>query len=264
MHAGINEAAQDLAARGRVHAVACQVGGPAWEAGAAELRQLRGVDLGLHLDLTAFPLTLPPQKLGAVLMACFLGWFDSSALRREVAAQLQRFEDAIGRPADFVDGHQHIHQLPRVRHALMAELQRRRMHPWLRNTRRPPGIAGVKPWLIEQLGEGALAKMARQAGLGQNRALLGVYDFADSASRFAALLAGWLAVACGGDLLMCHPSCAIEVPQDVILDARLAEFRVLGGPDFDALLQTHHVKLAPMSATLLHGRLSRAGLSSMR
>lgn len=116
LHAGINAVALRLAARGRVHAVACQVGGPAWPAGAVVGRRGRGS----ALDLTECPLTLPARPLKGVILASLLHRLDDAALAREVAAQLDRFEADLGPAPDFIDGH----QLPQVRGALPAAPER--------------------------------------------------------------------------------------------------------------------------------------------
>lgn len=251
LHAGINAAALHLAARGRVHAVACQVGGPAWLSGAASLRRLEGVDVGLHLDLTECPLTLPARPLRHVILASLLHRLDEAALACEIGAQLDRFEADLG-PPDFVDGHQHVHQLPQVRDALLAALQQRGWRPWLRSTRRPGAAVadGFKPWLIERLGACELARLAAEAGLRQNRALLGVYDFQLARPGFAALLPRWLAAARDGDLLMCHPSRGVGAATDALLAARKAEFDLLDSIRFDVLMRTHPLQLAPLSLTL--------------
>lgn len=249
LHAGINAAALALVGLGRVHALACQVGGPAWTDAAEQLRRLEGVDVGLHLDLTQHPLLYRPRPLEHVIARSLLRRFDTAALRAEVAAQLDHFERGVGRPPDFIDGHQHVHQLPQVREAMLAELRHRGMsRPWLRNTRRRrlPRWQ-FKPWLIERLGAAALARQAQAAGFGQNRALLGVYDFAAAGPSYGALLQRWLAVAGDGDLLMCHPSMWVPVDSDGILAARVAEFGVLSGVGFDAQVREHGLMLAPLS-----------------
>lgn len=252
LHQGVNAAALALAAQGRVQALACQVGGPAWGPGATELRRLPGLDLGLHLDLTEHPLKEPARPLGRLIMQSLLRGLDAAALSAEIAAQLDRFEDHVGRPPDFVDGHQHVHQLPQVREALLAELLRRGpARPWLRSTRRPRRLAWrFKPWLIETLGAAGLERQARRAGFsGRNHALLGVYDFAPSSPGFDVLLRRWLAVAEDGDLLMCHPSLPTAAPGDGILAARVAEFGVLGSAGFDTLLAEQGITLARLSQT---------------
>lgn len=58
-------------------------------------------------------------------------------IRAEIRAQLDTFEQMLGHGPAFVDGHQHVHQLPVVRHELLDELRSRYRDrlPWLRSTR---------------------------------------------------------------------------------------------------------------------------------
>src|SRR5678816_751997 len=142
---------------------------------------------------------------------------DAHRVDTEVRAQLDAFEDALGRGPDFVDGHQHVHQLPVVRDALLDELSRRYRSalPWLRSTRaahgwpRPSASAwrdAAKARVVAALGGPGLAKRARLRGFAQNRRLCGVYDFSADEERFLTRLDGWLEACRTGDLLMCHPS----------------------------------------------------------
>jgi predicted glycoside hydrolase/deacetylase ChbG (UPF0249 family) len=231
------------------------VGGPAWRTGVPELRRLDAgqIDLGLHLDLTECPVLAGSRRgLRELIVASGLQRLDTGALRAEIRAQLDGFDQALGHAPAFVDGHQHVHQLPMVRRELLAELGRRygAARPWLRSTRRARGAGPAgKAVLIEILGARGLAALARRQGHAQNRHLLGVYDFSGGADRYRTLLAGWLAGAEDGDLLMCHPSRAAD-PADPIGRARQAEFEVVGSPGFGAQLQAAGLELAPMSAIL--------------
>jgi predicted glycoside hydrolase/deacetylase ChbG (UPF0249 family) len=237
------------------------VGAPAWRDGATALRRLAtaGIDIGLHLDLTEHPLRPGSRRgLRELVVASLLRRLDPLALRAEIGAQLDAFEQARGAAPAFVDGHQHVHQLPVVRQALLAELARRygAPRPWLRSTRRPRPDGRALPGketVIELLGARGLAALARQHGHAQNRHLLGVHDFSGGAARYRERLAVWLAMARDGDLLMCHPS---QLPDgtDPIGAARQAEFEVLASTDFAALLQRAGLTLAPMSAILAETR----------
>lgn len=268
LHAGINNAALRLAAMERIHAIGCLVGGPAWKAWRRLLRRLDGddVDIGLHLDLTESPL-LPGSRrsLRALIAASLLRQLDRPALRAEIRAQLDAFEQTLGHGPAFVDGHQHVHQLAVVRGELLEELENRYggRPPWLRSTRSVHGVGVaayggwrgiVKPWGIEQLGARGLASRARRLGFAQNRRLLGVYDFQGGPRRYRELLTVWLRCARDADLLMCHPSMRLNA-QDALIDARHAEFQVLGSADFGGMLRNAGVRLWPMSKIL-----ARAGL----
>src|SRR6266853_99625 len=57
---------------------------------------------------------------------------DPGALAAEAASQLAAFRSAFGRPPDFVDGHQHVHLLPQVSDALLAEMAQAAPGAWIR------------------------------------------------------------------------------------------------------------------------------------
>ncbi len=254
---GINEAAVALALQGRLSAFSCMVGAPAWrdavrrlaEAGPA-LRD-RGVDIGLHLDLTEHPLRMTAQPLGRLILLSQARRLDPIALRDEVARQFDAFEAALGRLPDHVDGHQHVHQFPQVREALLAEWRTRidastAPRPWLRDTRRArPRRLGeaFKPWLIERLGAAALRREAAALGLRQNGRLLGVYDFDVARLPYAERLRGWLAQARDGDLLMCHAATSADA-SDPLQSARVAEWRTLSDPAWSGWLDEAGVVVA--------------------
>jgi len=151
------------------------------------------------------------------------------------------------RAPDFIDGHQHVHQFPQIRDALVAELQHRYPnHPtlWLRSTRyyakaKPADSAVLaarqrtstdrsyrgKALIIERLGARALEhKVAGRWPM--SRALAGVYDFRGGEAVYAQLLAHWLATMQAGDVLMCHPA-SQPMAHDPLGAQRLAEYRVL-------------------------------------
>ncbi|MFT3812512.1 MAG: ChbG/HpnK family deacetylase [Acidovorax sp.] len=252
LHAGVNQAVLVLARLGRVQATSAMVGAPAWAQGAAELRTLdvRQLEVGLHLDLTEHPLHLPRQNLGPLIARAYLRQLDAAALRAEISAQFDAFERHLDGPPAYVDGHQHVHQLPMVRGLLVQEVARR--YPpgtlWLRATH--AGLpADPKAQVIAGLGARALSALARGQGLRQNARLLGVYGFTGGAQRYRERLARWLHAARDGDLLMCHPALPAAVP-DAIARAREDEFAVLSAPGFDTLLEDARVRLAPMRQIL--------------
>lgn len=256
LHDGVNGAALALADTGRLSAISCMVGAPRWRPSAAQLNRLpRGqVDLGLHLDLTEYPLLASSRRPLPVLIGlAAASLLDRTALREEIDAQLDAFEQGLGRGPDHVDGHQHVHQFAGIRDVLLQALEARypTHRPWLRRTRRPAALppAGIKPWVIERLGCEALSASARAGGFGQNGHLLGVYDFQGDAERYRGLLAQWLGAAQDGDVLMCHASLPADAP-DAILAARRNEYQVLAGAPFADLLAREGVEVAPLSRIL--------------
>jgi len=260
MHPGIDGAALHLAGMGRVHAISCMVGGNSWSSSSPLLRPMDRVDIGLHLDFTESPLLTGSRRtLPAMVFTSHLRWLDRRAIRAEIRAQLDAFERAMGRSPSFIDGHQHVHQLPMVRNELLAELQARATHPlpWIRSTRAPgvgpSGLAGIpgliKPRVVESLGARRLSAEAKRLGHKQNSHLLGVYDFRGGSSRYQTLLGWWCRHASNGDLLMCHPS-ESRAEGDPLIEARRCEFDVLCGEAFAVELQQAQLLLAPMHLIL--------------
>ena len=247
---GMNQAVLALARLGRISATSCMVGAPLFQAGAPALREVdpAALDVGLHLDLSEFPFQGGlRQPLRNWVLRSHLHLLPRAALRREIEMQLDAFELALGRPPSHVDGHEHVHQLPGVRQELVAALEARYPmgnRPWLRSTRRPPGAGlGRKAWLVEAVGARGLGRLACARGFGQNRHLVGVYDFRGDAERYLALLGTWLGVAGDGDLLVCHPATQL-VAAGATGPARLWEYQVLAGPAFGALLAREGFRVA--------------------
>jgi hypothetical protein len=259
LHAGVNAAAAALASMGRLKAVSCMVGAAHWNGAGEALAACgaAGADIGLHLDLTEAPLRRSRQALPMLILRSHAHGLAPGALREEIDAQLDAFEAVLGRPPDHVDGHQHVHQLPQVRDALVEVLRRRYRGSglWLRSTRHPanlvrpagqPLAAALKPRVIEALGATGLARLAALHGLRQNARLLGVYDFSGGMAAYRAWLQAWLLAARDGDLLMCHA--AMEpVEADPIGTARYEEWRLFGAPEFDEMLVRAGIELQPVS-----------------
>jgi predicted glycoside hydrolase/deacetylase ChbG (UPF0249 family) len=283
----VNEAVAALVDAGVVSATGCMSQGPAWREGAALLRGARRerLDVGLHFNLTepfdgagrgqgtvgsqpqAQPLVMPlPRIIGLSLLRAL----PREPLLRAIRTQLDAFEDVWGAPPDFVDGHQHVHQLPQVRDALLAELVRRYGStqggglPWLRLTRPPrQGPVSFKQRIIDSLGAHGFERRAREQGFRLNGALLGVYAFDQGPQGYAHLLSGWLAQAREGDVLMMHPA-SPRTPQghtasshaaratDAIAAAREVEYTVLreNGREQLALQGVQPGRMASISSML--------------
>jgi chitin disaccharide deacetylase len=219
----------ELAAAGRITAVSCEVEGRAFRADLPALLALGGaVDLGLHLDLA-------PGRAGllALLVRTHARAIRRGDLARAVARQLDAFEAAVGRAPDFVDGHQHVHQLPVVRDVLLEALAARygRPGPAVRSTvALRPRVP--KERLLAALGGAALRRELRARGVPHNRDFAGVYGL-DPRAGYPALFRGWLEAAADGALFLCHPGRAPGDPGDPIAPARAAELAYLASPAFD-------------------------------
>lgn len=221
MTEGVSRAILDLLGRGKLTATGAMTNRPHWRRLAPELAAFAGTaDLGLHLNLTcaaplsAMPHLTPGGTLPGLNDVARLAT-TSPAARKEIAAEIARqldaFEDALGRPPDFVDGHQHVHVLPGVRRALLDILARR--YPagalYVRDPAdsvaaiRTRGVAVGKALVIAGLATG-FRSAALKRGLRVNRGFSGVAPF-DPQRDFTADLARFLIEPGPSHLVMCHP-----------------------------------------------------------
>lgn len=197
--------------------------------------------MGLHFNLTeshdgrwwARPLTQ------VIAMAYSRRW-SVAEMRTQWRHQLEMFEQVMGVPPDFVDGHQHVHQLPVVQEALAQELVARYVpvqRPWVRSTR-PAGALWRHPKaaVLGLLGGWTSSRRWSRAGLQTNSGFAGVYGFdaADTAA-YGRLVAQWLRQMEDGALMMCHPATFVY-PADVIGQQRWIEFSYLMSDAFGSLL----------------------------
>lgn len=167
-------------------------------------------------------------------------------------AQLDRFEAAMGMPPDFIDGHQHVHQLPVVRDVLLElfETRLKAQGTYVRYCDESlaaiagRGIAPLRAAVISLLGRG-LARSGRGRAIPGNTRFRGVRSFsqAEDPARF---FAAFLATPADGLLVMCHPGLpdAELVSLDPVTEPRRAEYAFLKSEAFPALLAKAGVRLA--------------------
>lgn len=253
MGAGIDAGILELARAGRLSAVSCLTQGPTLNQSAAALAQLP-VDIGVHLNFTeSFSGNQFSLPLARLIAACYARQLPRHLLVATIRRQLDAFESNFGRAPDFIDGHQHVHQLPTIREPLLEGLRQR--YPgrriWVRSTCAAPDVGAkwrqrCKARLIALLGARAMRRLTTAAGLSMNRCLLGIYDFSASAEQYRQLLLSWFAAAGDRDLLMCHPASAL-LAGDPIGRQRLREFSVLGDDRFPAWLERQGLSICRLS-----------------
>ena len=248
---GIDDAIIQLIQQKKLSAASCMTLSPHWPKAAKRISPAirKQAAIGLHLDFTHFTPVASHPKLIAL---SYLRLLNKQQVSQHINHQLDLFEEALGAPPDYVDGHQHVHQLPQIREALIELLSKRygSKLPWLRIAR-PPLNEGLKGWIIRWLGANALQQQAQKMGFLFSDCLLGVYEFRGDKASYKHRLINWLkdAKKHGSDnaaILMCHPSLE-STDQDAIYGARLVEFEVLHN-ELDALLKTHQVELVQSPA----------------
>ena len=256
LHPLVDDAVQQLARAGRLSATSCMTTSPQWRQAAPALKPLRPLlSVGLHFNLTeSHGDQHTAQTLGQVIRQAYCHQMSSVQMRTAWRDQLDAFEQAMGTPPDFIDGHQHVHQLPGLRTAMLEEMQSRyaaHEMPWVRSTAPAAGLwRSPKAAIIALLGGWAAGRRLRKAGIPINKGFGGVYGFdAPDASTYGAQMASWLPHMAEGCLLMCHPASGI-VAGDAIGQQRPVEFEYLMSDTFDALLQRNGCRIhqGPMKA----------------
>lgn len=245
-----------LLAQGRLNAVSCMANGPHWAEGVRQLRAVPAVaqgkvSVGLHLNLTEFaPVSAALLRrwprwptLHNLILRAHLGALPHQALGEELQAQWDRFIDAFGREPMHLDGHQHVHHLPGVRHWVLAR-RRTTQGLQLRATGNLLGPGhGLKRWLIEATGGRRLNAALQREAIAPLMPLLGAYDFQEPDYR--RLMQQWLRrIPATGALLFCHPALGTDGSGDAIAAARTREYAYLGSPAFAEDLQAAGVHLA--------------------
>jgi predicted glycoside hydrolase/deacetylase ChbG (UPF0249 family) len=241
MDDGVDTAILSLAERGTVTAASAMVLSPSWREAGRRLLDVE-VDRGLHLDFTSAFVEGASAKsvLPRLVGAAFLGRLDRSAVRHAIGRQLDRFEAVVKAPPDFVDGHQHVHQLPVIREVLLAALKAQygaaasRIGVRLCLARR---WRGLKAATIAAAGAGPLSRLVSKRGQPANTDFAGVYGFSPGAD-LATLWRRWLTGLVGErPLIMCHVAAHVapKAAHDPIRGARVSEWQWLGSPAFQAL-----------------------------
>lgn len=256
-HAGVDSAIVDLLARQRLSATSCMSTAPRWGTHSAPaLRELaqdgRSFDIGLHFNLTEdFGQKGSADGLGQTILLSHMHLLGREKLYTAWQKQLDAFEGALQCAPDFIDGHQHVHQLPQVRSTLFAMLEQRygRDAPWLRSTIAADRRWGGKCRVLELLGGAGFARELRQRAWQTNHGFGGVYGFDLEQDAYAAAFAAWLRAARAGMLIMCHPGQSLDA-HDPISAQRLLEYAFFSSPQFPALLQQHGVHLVRLSGWL--------------
>ena len=237
MDAGVDQAILGLIAGNVVTAASAMVLSPRWSGASGEISGMNA-DCGLHLDLTSeFALAkLTLYSLPELIARSYARRLDATAILDAIEAQLDLFESAIGRPPDFIDGHQHVHQLPIIRVQLIEALQRRygpdaaRIGIRVCTSRR---WRGAKAQTIGALGAEPMARLAGRFGHAVNTDFLGVYGFSPDAD-LPLLWRRWLASMQGdAPLAMCHVATASS-PSTIADPIRPARVKELGWLASDA------------------------------
>lgn len=209
--------------------------------------------IGLHLNFTE-GLYLSNQEtampLNQFLLKSHFRQLNKQFIKQEFDAQIQQFYEQFQRQPDFIDGHQHIHQLPLVRDVLIQHWrQNPHKNQWIRATW-PQIHSCPKYWkshIITATGGKKLASLLDKYKIPRNSCFSGIYDFNPHAD-YRRLFQQWIGQINNNGLIMCHPAHGGE-ENDGIIQARNNEFNYLQSDAFLEDCDTNQILLGQK----LHG-----------
>ena len=238
LNAPVSQGIVALAVLGRLSATSVMSLSPRWAEDAVALRDVcERLDVGVHLDWTSGFAALAGygRSLTEVVARAALGLCSQQSIEDEIDRQLDAFEARWQDAPDHIDSHQHVHQLPVYRQALMAVLLRRygtsAHRPWVRVSR----IAqpGFQNQLVTAMGAAALEKITQSIDWPTIGPVLGAYGFTASMDDYAGHMQTWLDNLPTDQLalIMCNPAVSAQ-GDDPLGNTRKREFAYLAGHDF--------------------------------
>ena len=163
LHLDINRGIERAHGEGIVRSASLSAAGDAFDDALELCRRNPELDVGVHLTLVEERPLTDPERLGRLVTAegrfvsgygvlvprMISGAVSEEAVRRELTAQVERVIEAGIRPSH-LDGHQHVHLLPRV-WPVVTDLARRHSIPWIRVPRFRPVNAGSPSFVVTAL-----------------------------------------------------------------------------------------------------------------
>ena len=228
----------------RINATSCFVNTPHWEEHSSWLLPYRETQsIGLHFNLTlGRPLSKEAKViwpngfpiLKKLIMQSYLHQLSQKIIESELLAQIKQFKEQMGMVPKFIDGHEHVHQLPVIRDAFIKIYQQTFTHSsctiriaanGILNSLRAP-INKSKYVTIQLLGAKALFKAAHQYQIPHNSSFAGIYQFTN-AMQYADYFPKFLSYIQDEGLIMCHPGLSAKNALDSIAVHRVHEYDYL-------------------------------------
>lgn len=242
----------------RLSAVSCMVTSPDWPEQARWLAPYQSqVDIGLHFNLTN------ETSLSRLMLKSILRQLNFKALVAQLHAQIDLFTQATGYLPQFIDGHQHVHQFPVIRDALIKVYQQRfperlayirLVNPVWKWT----GVVNnIKKVIIHAMGTKKLTNLLTQHHIPHNHSFSGIYSFRE-ANHYAKFFPTFLAEIDQQGIIMCHPGLLAPASEDPITEARYAEYTYFMSDQFITDCQAQKAAITPFK--LSGGRSCGRGL----
>lgn len=261
----ISEGIINLLQKNRLSATSCMVNTVYWPEHAKWLLPFREqIDIGLHFNVTeGKALSSEYRKqhgeyfhsLGNVLTLAYLRVLSGAAIEAELHAQLDAYEQQLGGLPDHIDGHQHIHQFPVIRDAIMRVYAKRlrSKKPYIRLINNQLKVSEClrhfKKTIIHFTGSNALKTLLAKNQLPHNQSFAGIYAFG-LAEQYPVFFPQFLQEIGDKGLIMCHPGLIDPNSHTVIARARYKEYQYLAGDQFVVDCEAKEVAISRLLLSL--------------
>ena len=218
------------------------------------------IGIGLHLTLTDFKafnrlksLTINNKMPGfnKLLKSSIIKKIVPEEIETEINFQLDVFENSLGFMPNFIDGHQHVHQLPIVRDCLVKVVKQRYSEglPWVRNSYDEMfkilkrNVSILKTISIGLFGK-KLKEVAETNYIKSNDGFSGIYSFSNKIP-YENLFKKFILNIKDNHLLMVHPGHSDEKLSkiDPVTTSRDIEYEFLSSDNFLNLLNNRNITL---------------------
>lgn len=241
----ISEAIIYLIKKNRLNSTGCMVNTIYWKNHAVALKPfLNRIDIGLHFALTDVqPAIISLYQHPKIIKQAYFRKLKQGEIERELQSQIETFEKVMGRLPNFIDGHQHIHQLPVIRDALLSVYEK--IFPDKNCCIRIPisKPRTVKSSVITLTGALTLKKQLIERGIPHNSSFSGVYNFSNK-KNYPDYFRQFLKNIGPYGIIMCHPG--LVEKNDGIASAREQEFNYFNSQQFLEDCKTHGIDINPL------------------
>lgn len=238
----ISQGILDLVKNNRLTAVSCMVNTGCFGEHVKWLLPYHSqIDIGLHFNLTEGQALSEKyikkhgsafKPLSKLLLLAFTRGISLAAVEAECHAQIDKFHQETGFLPLYLDGHQHVHQFPIVRQAVLSVYEKRlRPHQaYVRLIESSMKNQGrLKKMIIQLTGTKALKHLLIKNKIPFNQSFAGIYPFAQ-AEQYSQFFKQFLDEVSDGGIIMCHPALHSKENSDAISDARFLEYQYFSSP----------------------------------
>jgi len=258
----ISQAIVALIQKKRLSAASCMTTSSFWASHSSWVLPFREqIDIGLHFNLTegkSLTDQCPVVPLKKRVLQALSRTLDFSSIEQELQAQIDQFVASTGFLPDFIDGHQHVHQLPIVRDVLIKVYQSRfkGTQTYIRCLYNPNGFnvcdrSLFKQMILRCLGTYSFKKLLLASKIPHNASFSGIYHFSSS-KKYEQLFEIFLQSSSNNGLIMCHPGIFDASMVDSIQYARPNEYAFLNSDVFLEKCRQHTVDIGRFDPKLDH------------